>query len=625
MLAFASFPRGTKRKDRARHRAHVTAGFVLRLAYNDGMTSLLDLGVHALRTAYLAGTLDVPRTIDEVLRRIAEAGEDNVWISRTPEAALREAAVALEKRRNEIDRLPLFGIPFAVKDNIDVGGMDTTAACPGFAYVAGESADVVKRLVDAGALMIGKTNLDQFATGLVGVRSPYGVPRNPFDTSFVPGGSSSGSAVAVSSGLASFALGTDTAGSGRVPAGFNNIVGLKPTPGLLSTDGVVPACRSLDCVSVFALSCADAATVLGVLTDRTLERRKMNAFRFGVPSGPEFFGDKDYAALYGMAIAKLESMGGTAVEFDYTPFRDAAQLLYSGPWVAERTAAVGDFIDGAGDGDGVWPTTRQIVTGGRKYSAVDAFNGQYALGALKARARRIMHDLDFLVLPTAGTIYTLADLEREPVAYNSNLGHYTNFVNFFELSALALPAGFRPDGLPFGITLVSHHAWDRILLAFGARWQRTVPLPLGKTTSQLPPPDVDPVTDEDRMSIAVVGAHMSGLALNHQLVERGGRCEYATRTAPLYRLYALPGGPPRRPGMVRVAEQGNAIDLEVWSLPTQSFAQFVGEIPSPLGIGTIVLGDGTTVQGFLCEPYATNEARDITDLGGWRAYLDSSS
>lgn len=587
------------------------------------MTALLDLGVHALRGAYRTGALNVRQTIEEVLKRIAEAGDDKVWISRAPDADLRTQADALDARRGEFDRLPLYGIPFAVKDNIDVAGLATTAACPGFAYEASESADVVKRLVAAGAIVVGKTNLDQFATGLVGVRSPYGVPRNPFDASFVPGGSSSGSAVAVSAGLVSFSLGTDTAGSGRVPAGFNNIVGLKPTPGLVSTEGVVPACRSLDCVSVFALSCADAATVLEFLTDRAFMGRVMNEFRFGVPSAPEFFGDADYAALYAVALRKLESMGGTAVEFDYAPFRDAAQLLYNGPWVAERTAAVGDFIDTADDNAGVWPTTRQIVTGGRKYSAVDAFRGQYELSALKKRANDAMHDLDFLALPTTGTIYTVADLEREPVLYNSNLGHYTNFVNFFELSALALPAGFRPDGLPFGITLVSHHGWERILLEFGARWQRAVPLPLGKTASQLPTHEADPEMEEDRISIAVVGAHMTGLPLNNQLVKLRGRREFSTKTAPIYRLYALPGGPPLRPGLVRVDQGGGTIDLEVWSLPKWSFGDFVSQIPAPLGIGTIVLADDTTVHGFLCEAHATRDARDITELGGWRAYLNT--
>lgn len=589
------------------------------------MTALLDLGVHALQRAYRSGTLDVRQTVEEVLKRISRAGDDKVWISRVPDTDLRAAAAALDGRRNDIAHLPLYGVPFAVKDNIDVAGMITTAACPGFAYEAKKSAEVVQRLVDAGAIVIGKTNLDQFATGLVGVRSPYGVPRNPFDAAYVPGGSSSGSAVAVSSGLASFALGTDTAGSGRVPAGFNNIVGLKPTPGLISSDGLVPACRSLDCISVFALSCVDAAAVLAVAAVPRTTPAVGETFRFGIlgPKDAEFFGDAAYAALYAMAIERLKALGGTPVEIDYTPFRDAAQLLYSGPWVAERTAAVGAFIEGAADNAGVWPTTRQIVLGGRKYSAVDAFEGQYRLADLKARAFAQMSGLDFLVVPTTGTIYRVADLEREPVLYNSHLGHYTNFVNFFGLSALAVPAGFRPDGMPFGITLISSANAERALLAFGARWQRAVPLPLGKTSSQLPPAEADPVVAEDRVPVAVVGAHMSGLPLNGQLVELGGRLERIARTAPVYRFYALPGGPPHRPGMVRAAEGGGAIDLEVWSLPADKIGAFVRKIPAPLGLGTVALDDGSAVPGFLCETYATRDARDITSFGGWRAYVKS--
>ncbi|MCC8432756.1 allophanate hydrolase [Reyranella aquatilis] len=587
------------------------------------MTAPLDLGVHALLGAYRDGTLTVRQTIEEVLKRIAQAGDDKVWISRAPDADLLAQADALDARRGEIGRLPLFGVPFAAKDNLDVAGMVTTAACPGFAYEAKTSAEVVQRLVDAGAIVIGKTNLDQFATGLVGVRSPYGVPRNPFDASYVPGGSSSGSAVAVSSGLVSFSLGTDTAGSGRVPAGFNNIVGLKPTPGLLSNEGMVPACRSLDCTSVFALSCADADAVLAVAAEPHTTPAIGKSFRFGIlgTKDAEFFGDAAYATLYAQSIERLKALGGTPVEIDYAPFRDAAQLLYSGPWVAERTAAVGAFMESADDKSGVWPTTQQIVLGGRKYSAVDAFEGQYRLAELKARAFAEMKGLDFLAVPTAGTIYKLSDLEREPVLYNSHLGHYTNFVNFFGLSALAVPAGFRPDGMPFGITLIANANAERALLAFGARWQRAVPLPLGKTTSQLPPPERDPVVVEDRVPVAVVGAHMSGLPLNGQLLALGGRLEKAARTAPVYRFYALPGGPPHRPGLVRVAEGGGEIELEVWSLPAEKIGALLRQIPAPLGLGSVSLADGTSVPGFLCEAHATTAAKDITSLGGWRAYV----
>jgi allophanate hydrolase len=581
----------------------------------------IDLGVHNLGAAYRAGRLTVRQVIDDVLNRIAQAGDDKVWISRVPDATLRAQADALDRQGPK--DLPLFGTPFAVKDNIDVAGLATTAACPGYAYQPKDSAEVVKQLVAAGAIVIGKTNLDQFATGLVGVRSPYGVPRNPFNADYIPGGSSSGSAVAVSSGLVSFSLGTDTAGSGRVPAGFNNIVGWKPTPGMLSTEGVVPACKSLDCVSVFALSCVDAEAVRRKLMIIRPTMAAAKNFRFGVPKSPEFFGDAAYAALYAQAVDRLKAMGGIAVEFDYGPFAEAAQLLYAGPWVAERTAAVGAFIEGANEKTGVWPTTRDIILRGRKYSAVDAFEGQYKLKKLLAYAQETLRGLDFLALPTTGTIYTLADIEREPIRCNSNLGHYTNFVNFFRLSGLSLPFGFRPDGLPFGITLIGDASHDQELLEFGVRWQSAVTLPLGKTSSILPPSNFNFVPPKHRLSIAVVGAHMSGLPLNHELTERHGRLEQAASTAPHYRLYALPGGPPHRPGLVRVPEGGASVALEVWSLSTNQFGDFVGKIPAPLGLGTIELEDGSTVQGFVCESYATTSARDITSFGGWRAYLKS--
>ncbi len=385
----------------------------------------------------------------------------------------------------------------------------------------------------------------------------------------------------------------------------------------------MPACASLDCISVFALSCADADAVLDAVAQPKITPRVGKTFRFGVPRPLEFFGDKAYATLYADAVEKLKELGGTAVEFDYAPFRDAAQLLYHGPWVAERTAAVGAFLEETHEGAGVWYETRQIILGGREYSAVDAFEGQYELADLKAKAAVEMEGLDFLALPTAGTIYTVAQLRQEPILYNSHLGHYTNFVNFFSLSALALPSGFRPDGLPFGITLVARANAERSLLAFGAQWQRAVPLPLGKTNALLPPPSADPVVIEDRVSIAVVGAHMSDLPLNGQLTALGGRLEKIDTTAPVYRLYALPGGPPHRPGMVRVATGGGVIELEVWSLPSAAVGAFLRQIPPPLSIGTVALADGSTVLGFLCESHVVLDARDITSLGGWRAYLKS--
>src|SRR5580704_6723174 len=590
------------------------------LPYSSCMSPIGRFLLDDLRAGYRAGRFRPLDVVESAWERAERAEALNLWITRLTPAQVQTYLDRLSGR--SIEELPLYGIPFVIKDNIDLAGVATTAACRAFAYVPERSATVVERLIGAGAIPLGKTNLDQFATGLVGTRSPYGICRNSFNRDYVSGGSSSGSAIAAALGIANFALGTDTAGSGRVPAAFNNIVGLKPSLGRLSSEGSVPACRSLDCISVFSLSCTDADAVLKVLAEPRATPAIGEHFRFGVLGArdAEFFGDEAYAALYAQAIGRLKAMGGTPVEIDYAPFLGAAQLLYSGPWVAERTAAVGAFIEGAREAD-IWPATREIILRGRKYSAVDAFEGQYKLAAFRARAEAESKDLAFLMLPTAGTIYRVADIEREPMRYNINLGHYTNFVNFFGLSALALPAGFRPDGLPFGITLIAQPQAEHALLAFGARWQRALPLPLGKTASRLPPIDADPVAIEDRMSIAVVGSHMSGLPLNGQLVELGGRLESASKTTPHYRFYALPGGPPHRPGLVRVGAEGGAIELEVWSLPAAAVGAFLRKIPAPLGLGTVSLADGSDVTGFLCESHATAGARDITALGGWRAYL----
>jgi len=544
-----------------------------------------------------------------------------VWISLRAEADVLAEAERLDARvaAGAGPRLPLAGLVAAVKDNIDVAGLPTTAGSAAFAYSPEADAVAVARIRAAGAIVLGKTNLDQFATGLVGTRSPYGAVRNAWDPARISGGSSSGSAVAVALGVVDIALGTDTAGSGRVPAALNGVVGVKPTRALVPTTGVVPACRSLDCVTVFARDLALARLAAGIMAgDDERDRAVLPAVpRVAIPNPEHLRGlAEGWAEAFADTVERLRDTGVEIVEADITPLLEAADLLYGGAFVAERHAAVGAFIEKAEDSAGIWPTTRDIILGGRKYSAVDAFEGQYKLKELLAKAQQAMRDLDFLALPTAGTIYTLADLEREPVRYNSNLGHYTNFVNFFGLSALALPFGFRPDGLPFGITLVGHPGADAALLDFGAEWQRADPLPLGRTLHTLPPA-------LPRVSIAVVGAHMDGLPLNEQLVTRGGKLEFAGTTAPHYRLYALPGGPPHRPGLVRVADGGAAIDLEVWSLPPGTYGNFVETIPAPLGIGTIELADGSTVQGFLCESYATAGARDITNFGGWRAYLKS--
>jgi allophanate hydrolase len=447
----------------------------------------LGLDFTSLRRAYAEGKASPVAVAGEIARRIAARGDDAVWISRVADDALLMAAAALERRATAqgMAAMPLYGLPFAVKDNIDVAGLATTAACPGFAYRPTRSAPVVERLVEAGALLVGKTNLDQFATGLVGVRSPYGVPRNPFDPAFIPGGSSSGSAVAVAAGLVAFALGTDTAGSGRVPASFGNIVGLKPTRGLVSTRGVVPACRSLDCVSIFALTVPDAAAVLEVIRGADPEDDQSRAppvgfaclgtmplsFRFGVPlpAQREFFGNSDAAQLFETAIARLEALGGAAVTVDLDPFLDAGSLLYQGAWLAERMTAVDAAIGGRREL--LHPVTRDIIAGGEAFSAADIARDRARLAELRQETEPVWQRIDLMLLPTSGTIYRIAEIAAEPFALNARLGHYTNFTNLLDLSAIAVPNGFQSNGLPAGVTLLAPAFHDPLIAAVAAAFQ----------------------------------------------------------------------------------------------------------------------------------------------------------
>jgi allophanate hydrolase len=595
------------------------------------------LDLATLRERYQSGNLRPSQTVAGVLDRIERRGDDRVWIHLLPRAELEARAAELEQRGPA--ELPLYGTPFAIKDNIDVAGHPTTAACPEFAYVARETAPAVAALTNAGAILIGKTNLDQFATGLVGVRSPYGVPANTFDPAYVPGGSSSGSAVAVAAGLVSFALGTDTAGSGRVPAAFNNIVGHKPTRGLLSARGVVPACRSLDCVSVFALTAADTAAVLreaaGYDAGDPFSRRAppdgaevvagFADIRFGVPRRDqlEFFGNRDAAGLFDAAVARIEALGGTSVEIDFEPFLAAARLLYEGPWIAERYVAIRDFIEQ--HPDALHPTTRAIIGNAVKFSAIDTFDAYYRLKALRRATAPVWDTVDIVMTPTAGTIYRIAEIEADPIRLNSNLGYYTNFLNLLDLCAIAVPAGFQRDGLPFGVTLVAPPFRDGTLCVLGDIAQRAAVTTMGATRRELPAPrPVRPIVTTDggrTIRVAVCGAHMAGLPLNHQLTERGARLARVCRTAPHYRLYALTDFAPPRPGLVR-SDRGASIAVEVWEVPAERFGGFVDGIPAPLGIGTITLEDGREVRGFLCEAYATQGARDITELGSWRTFVE---
>jgi allophanate hydrolase len=544
-----------------------------------------------------------------------------VWISLVPrENALEQA--------HEVESSPpsaLAGMTFAVKDNIDVAGMPTTAGCPAYAYTPASSATVVQRLENAGAILIGKTNMDQFATGLVGTRSPFGACSSVYDERYISGGSSSGSAIAVAKGQVTFALGTDTAGSGRVPAAFNNLIGLKPTRGVLSTAGVVPACRTLDCVSILASNCHDAHRIWiaarGFDSSDPFSRAPrpgedaapwLNAaFRFGVPRSEqlEFFGDEEAKGLYTEAVRKIEKVGGERVEIDFSVFRSAAELLYEGPWVAERLAAIQSFLQN--HSEEMNPVVRGIIAGGERFTAVDAFQAKYRLLDLCRAAVRQWATMDVLVLPTTGTIFTHEQVAANPVKMNTNLGYYTNFVNLMDLAAVAAPAGFRSNGLPFGISFIGPAFSDEALLALAHRY-------LGAKTPLLE-------RTPGCVELAVVGAHLTGQPLNSHLTQRGARLKKTCRTAAGYRLYALEGTKPAKPGLARDDTfQGPGIEVEVWTIPEDQFGSFVAEVPAPLAIGNVAVDSGELVKCFICEPYALASATEITHFRGWRAYLTAS-
>jgi allophanate hydrolase len=591
----------------------------------------MQLDITSLAAAYRSGTCTPLDMVEQVLARMHQHASNPIWISRVEAGVLR--ARATELAGIPAASLPLYGIPFAVKDNIDVAGLPTTAGCPAFMHRPAASAIVVQRLVDAGAIVLGKTNLDQFATGLVGTRSPYGICRNAFDADYISGGSSSGSAVAVALGMASFALGTDTAGSGRIPAAFNNLVGYKPTLGYLSTRGMLPACRSLDAISVFALTASDAHAVAAIAGGFDAEDAwsrpaaptpgrywSERGARLAVPLATqlEFFGNDEYARLFDSAIDRAVQAGCSVHEVDIEPLLQAARLLYEGPWVAERYLATRAMIESRPEA--LHAVTRAIIEGGRSASALDAFGAQYRLAELRAATRALWDGADALLLPTAGTHYRIDEEQADPLRLNSNLGRYTNFVNLMDLAAVAVPAGFTARGMPFGVTLVGR-AWDdEDLLRLGGRLHALAGGPTGATGQSLPESSQVPAPASGCIDVAVCGAHMLGLPLNGQLASRGAWRIAVTRTAPCYRLYALPGGPPARPGMVRDAT-GGTIEIEIWRMPQENFGSFVQGIPSPLGIGRVRTESGTDVAGFLCEGAGLAGAEDITTLGGWRAFL----
>lgn len=556
--------------------------------------------------------------------------QDNAWLYlATPAQLQAQIEPLLENYLNNPTAYPLFGVPFAVKDNIDVAGWPTTAACPALTYTPGFDAFVVAKLKAAGAVVIGKTNLDQYATGLVGTRSPYGAVCNTFNPDYVSGGSSSGSASVLARGLVGFSLGTDTAGSGRVPAGFNNIVGLKPTKGWFSASGVIPACRLNDTLSVFALTVEDAFTVASAAGGYDAEDAYSRHHpytapaslsaqpEFAIPSCPEFFGDRQAEAAWQQALARLQACGATLHPIDFSAFQQLAEQLYYGPWVAERTAAVGEMLNRPEEMDSV---VHSIVSGGLKYSAVDAYQAEYLRAALTRQIQQTLAQFDALVVPTSPTIHTLDEMKQEPVRYNSQFGTYTNFTNLADLAALALPGPFRADGLPAGITLIAPAWHDRALAEFGLRWQRQMSLPLGATGKAPPVHAFALPSSAAHARVAVVGAHLTGMPLNYQLTTRQAVLVEETRTAGCYRLFALLDGPIKKPGLLR-ADSGAAITVELWDIPLARFGEFVAEIPAPLGIGSITLADGRSVKGFICEPAALEQALDITQFGGWRSWL----
>lgn len=598
------------------------------------MTDGQAFDIASLHAAYETGW-SAEAMIETVFARIAAVNDPGIFLHLAKKSDLLVQAAALGAF--DPAARPLWGIPFAVKDNIDVAGMPTTAACLDYGYLPTADATVVVLLKDAGALVVGKTNLDQFATGLVGVRTPHAVPRNAIDATLVPGGSSSGSAVATAQGIVSFALGTDTAGSGRIPAGLNNIVGLKPSVGALSTTGVIPACRTLDCVSIFALTVGDAWRVFEIAARPDPQDAYSKAIpatgygaappvmTIGVPekADRQFFGDAAMEKAYDDALDALKVMGHRLIDLPFADFYATANLLYEGAWVAERYVAVKDFFDA--HEASFHPVTRKIYGGAKSLTAADAFSGLYALQALKSKLAPLIASVDLICVPTAPRHYRLSDLDAEPIRENSRLGTYTNFVNLLDMCGMAVPTGTRIDGLPASVTLLAPSGKDGLVASLADDLHAVSRLSLGATGWPQPPihSPVAAPADEALVDLVVVGAHLSGMPLNVQLRDLDARFRRATKTAEAYRLFALAGQVPPKPGLVRSDTGGEAIDVEIWQLTAEAFGRFVAAIPSPLGIGTVLLSDGTSAKGFLVEPFALDGAKDITEYGGWRAYMRS--
>ncbi|MFC4505774.1 MULTISPECIES: allophanate hydrolase [Streptomyces] len=532
--------------------------------------------------------------------RIEAVDRPEIWIDLRPRDEVEAEARSLDERVARGEHLPLAGRLFAAKGNIDVAGLPTTAGCPAYAYEPREDAPVVAGLRAAGALPLGTTNLDQFATGLVGTRSPHGAVRGAHDPARISGGSSSGSAVAVALGIVDFALGTDTAGSGRIPAAFNGIVGLKPTRGLVPTEGVVPACASLDCVTVFARTLPEAERALAHMTTGTIPSvpgRAPGPWRIAVPPLAQLGElDEGWPEAYEAAVRQLVAAGAEIRALDLTPFTEAAAMLYEGAFVAERYTAVGGFVDKllAEGGEGLDPTVAGIITRARDIPAHRLFADQDRLAALRARALAELADADALLLPTAPGHPTLAEVAADPLGANARLGRFTNSTNLFDLAAVAAPAG-EVNGLPFGVMLIGPAYTDE-------RLTRIAELLRPQTR------------------LAVVGAHLSDQPLNPQLLSLGAVLDRTTTTAAVYRLHALRTTPPK-PGLEHVGEGGTEIEAEIWRLPAEGLGRLLSSLPRPMTLGRVELADGSSVPGFLCEPNALTNAEDITRYGGWRSYL----
>ncbi len=594
--------------------------------------NMINMTILQLLQDYRQKILTPEQLLKTITQKIQQHAQENIWIHILSEDELKPYIDRLSTAT--VDELPLYGIPFAIKDNIDLAGIPTTAACPEYRYIPSQSAFVVERLIEAGAIPIGKTNMDQFATGLVGTRSPYGVTPCAFNKDYIAGGSSSGSAVAVAQGLVSFSLGTDTAGSGRIPAAFNNLVGLKPSRGLLSTQGSVSACKTLDCISLLATTIDDLYQVFNLVVEydhRDPYARKyqpnycidLQEFDFGVPQADqlEFFSDADSKAAFEQTVKMMIELGGKKHEIDFSAFQQAAKLLYQGPWVSERYIVAQSLIEN--NPDAMLDVTRSIIESGREKTAVEAFAAQYRLQSLKSEADAILASLSFLLTPTAGTHYTINAIEDDPVNLNSNLGYYTNYMNLLDYCCVAVPSGIKENQLPFGVSLVSFAHSDVALLAFAKQLHEHSMAKLGATQWQYPQSQITIPTSSDYMPLVVCGAHMQGLPLNHQLTQRGGILLERCQTAPVYQLFALPGGPPYRPGMIRNQDQGYAIEVEVWRLPQSSMGSFLSGIPQPLGLGKVELYDGRWETGFICEGYIARQSENISHLMSWRRYLET--